>query len=141
VTTSFISDQDFTTPAHIRIERAIDDEPPRRDPARPALAVTFLAAVWLVVGAMPFGYVEAGRYDAFWSDAVVGVTLAVVTAIRLLRPGIAAFGWVTAGLALWLPLAPLVLQYGWSATTVNDVAVGVLVLACCALNGGRAAPQ
>lgn len=137
--TSFISDQDFTTPAHVRaaarVERESRHEPrnPPDTPARPLLAVIFLAAVWLVVSSVPFGYIGAGRYDAFWSDAVTGTTLAVVTAIRMLHRQSSAFGWVTGGLAGWLLAAPLVLQYGWSRSTVNDVVLGVLVLTCAAL--------
>lgn len=136
--TSFISDQDFTTPAHIRLERDESPLPPppssaAKPASRPLLTVIFLAAIWLVVSAVPFGYIGAGRYDVFWSDAVTGITLAIVTTIRLLHPNSAAFGWVTGGLAGWLLIAPLVLQYGWSTSTVNDVIVGMLILVCAAL--------
>ena len=137
MTTSFISDQDFTTPAHVR---AAPPEERRarevRSAGRALLSVTFLAAVWLVVSAVPFGYIGAGRYDVFWSDAVTGITIAIVTAIRLLDPRAAAFAWVTVGLAAWLLMAPLVLQYGWSTSTVNDVIVGLLMLVCAALAPG-----
>lgn len=145
MTTSFISDQDFTTPANVR---AKPDREERRwrgpaDEARPAtgpraaLTATFLAAVWLVVSAVPFGYIGAGRYDVFWSDAVTGITIAIVTTIRLLQPRSAAFAWVTGGLAGWLLVAPLVLQYGWSRSTANDVIVGMIVLICAALGPGE----
>src|SRR3954468_24213167 len=125
--TSFISDQDFTTPAHVRAA-APDLDRPRPVARSLPLTVIFLAAVWLVVSSVPFGYIGAGRYDMFWSDAVTGITLAVVTAIRLLKPGAAGFAAVTGGLAGWLLVAPLVLQFGWSASTANDVALGILVL-------------
>ncbi|WP_432980649.1 SPW repeat domain-containing protein [Dactylosporangium sp. CA-233914] len=132
---SFISDQDFTTPAHVRGgDRPDFSDKREQTPRRAPLVVIFLAAVWLVVAAVPFGYIGAGRYDAFWSDAVTGVTIAIVTAIRLLVARSTAFGWVTAGLATWLLLAPLVLQYGWSASTVNDVCVGMLMMVCVALS-------
>ncbi|GGM14820.1 hypothetical protein ACFFX1_04260 [Dactylosporangium sucinum] len=138
--TSFISDQDFTTPAHIRV--TLDDvkhedrgrEPRRGQPgsAAPFHSMVLLAAVWLVVSAVPIGYLGAGRYDVFWSDAVVGITIAIITTIRLLHP-LAPFAWVIGGLAGWLLAAPLVLQYGWSAATANDLIVGVLILACTLL--------
>jgi hypothetical protein len=143
MTTSFISDQDFTTPAHIRAAPPGDRRPgpvpaaEARSSARPLLAVTFLAAVWLVVAAVPFGYIGAGRYDVFWSDAVTGIAIAIVTTIRLLHPHATAFGWVTAGLAAWLLVAPLVLQSGWSPSTANDIAVGLLILTCTALSPGE----
>ncbi|UWZ36153.1 hypothetical protein Drose_34695 [Dactylosporangium roseum] len=136
--TSFISDQDFTTPAHIRV--TLDDvkheerrEPRAKGSSAPFHTLVFLAAVWLVVSAVPIGYLGAGRYDVFWSDAVTGITIAIVTTIRLLH-SIPAFAWVTGGLAAWLLAAPLVLQYGWSSATANDIIVGVLILACTALS-------
>ncbi|WP_238018593.1 hypothetical protein KZZ52_56925 [Dactylosporangium sp. AC04546] len=137
--TSFISDQDFTTPAHVRV--TLDDvkREDRRDSRRgqPASAVPFhsmvlLAAVWLVISAVPIGYLGAGRYDVFWSDAVVGITIAIITTIRLLHPN-APFAWVIGGLAGWLLVAPVVLQYGWSGATANDIIVGVIILACTLL--------
>ncbi|MEU7868095.1 hypothetical protein [Dactylosporangium sp. NPDC049140] len=130
---SFISDQDFTTPAHIRLEPVEPERPAGRGARNLPLTIVFLAAVWLVVSAVPFGYIGAGRYDAFWSDAVTGIALAVTTIIRLLNPHAAGFTPIIGGLAGWLLVAPLVLQYGWSASTANDVAVGVLILTCAAL--------
>ncbi|WP_433211172.1 SPW repeat domain-containing protein [Dactylosporangium sp. CS-047395] len=131
--TSFISDQDFTTPAHVR--PSFSDEPPAAatNARRLPLTIVFLAAVWLVVASVPFGYIGEGRYDVFWSDAVTGIALAVVTIIRLLQPRAAGFTPIIGGLAGWLLVAPLVLQYGWTASTANDVAVGILILTCAAL--------
>ncbi|WP_344615889.1 SPW repeat domain-containing protein [Dactylosporangium salmoneum] len=141
MTTSFLSDQDFTTPAHIRAAPPDDPHRPsdgelKSTGSRALLTVTFLAAVWLVVSAVPFGYIGAGRYDVFWSDAVTGITIAIVTTIRLIVPRSAAFAWVTGGLAGWLLVAPLVLQYGWSTSTTNDIIVGLLILVCAALGSG-----
>ncbi|HTJ31621.1 MAG TPA: hypothetical protein VL738_00150 [Dactylosporangium sp.] len=135
MTTSFISDQDFTTPAHIRAAPPEERRPASeaKSASRVLLTVTFLAAVWLVVSAVPFGYIGAGRYDVFWSDAVTGITIAIVTTIRLLHPRAVAFGWVTGGLSGWLLVAPLVLQFGWSTSTANDIIVGLIILVCAAL--------
>ncbi|MGI5245730.1 SPW repeat domain-containing protein [Dactylosporangium sp. CA-139066] len=134
MTTSFISDQDFTTPAHVRAappeERRVRET---KSASRALLSVTFLAAVWLVVSSVPFGYIGAGRYDIFWSDAVTGITIAIVTTLRLLHPRTVAFAWVSGGLAGWVLMAPLVLQYGWSTSTANDIVVGLLMLVCAAL--------
>lgn len=143
MTTSFISDQDFTTPAHIR--HAVRDEDPP-DPARrgtsaaPFHALTFLTAIWLVVSAVPLGYLSVARYDVFWCDAVIGITIAVVTIMRLARGAdVPAMGWVTAGLGGWLLIAPLALRYGWTTATLNDIVVGLLVLGLTAL--GTADPE
>jgi hypothetical protein len=131
--TSFISDQDFTTPAHTRVATDVEERTERRESSpAPFLAVVFLAAVWLVVSAVPIGYIGAGRYDVFWGDTVVGIAVAIVTMVRLLRPT-PALAWVTAGLGGWLLVAPLVLQYGWSAPTANDLAVGLVMLICTGL--------
>ena len=47
--TSFISDQDFTTPAHARVTADFEERTERRESSpAPFLAVVFLAAVWLV---------------------------------------------------------------------------------------------
>jgi hypothetical protein len=132
--TSFISDQDFTTPAHTRVATDVEERTERRESSpAPFLAVVFLAAVWLVVSAVPIGYIGAGRYDVFWGDTVVGIAVAIVTMVRLLRPT-PALAWVTAGLGGWLLVAPLVLQYGWSAPTANDLAVGLVMLICTGLS-------
>ncbi|MET7425369.1 hypothetical protein [Dactylosporangium sp. NPDC005555] len=132
--TSFISDQDFTTPAHSRAAAAFEERTERRESSpAPFLAVVFLAAVWLVVAAVPIGYIGAARYDVFWSDAVVGIAVAIVTMVRLLRPT-PALAWVTTGLAGWLLIAPLVLQYGFSAPTANDLIVGLVMLTCTGLS-------
>jgi hypothetical protein len=132
--TSFISDQDFTTPAHTRVTVDVEERTERRESSpAPFLAVVFLAAVWLVVSAVPIGYIGAARYDVFWSDTVVGIAVAIVTMVRLLRPT-PALAWVTAGLAGWLLVAPLFLQYGWTAPTANDLIVGMLMLICTGLS-------
>ncbi|MFG2038074.1 hypothetical protein [Dactylosporangium sp. NPDC048998] len=138
MSTSFISDQDFTTPAHIRVAPADNHGPANetKHPSKALLTVIFLAAVWLVISAVPFGYIGAGRYDVFWSDAVTGITIATVTTIRMVNTRSAAFGWITGGLAGWLLVAPLVLRYGWSTSTANDVIVGMLILVCAALGTG-----
>ncbi|WP_433080948.1 SPW repeat domain-containing protein [Dactylosporangium sp. CA-052675] len=130
---SFISEQDFTTPAHIRLDPVAPERPPAARATRTLpLTVVFLAAVWLVVSAVPFGYIGAGRYDIFWSDAVTGIALAVTTLIRLLKPSAAGFTPIIGGLAGWVLVAPLVLRFGWSASTANDIAVGLLILTCAA---------
>lgn len=132
--TSFISDQDFTTPANSRVTVDVEERRERRESSpAPFHAVVFLAAIWLVVAAVPIGYIGAARYDVFWSDAVVGIAVAIVTMVRLLRPT-PALAWVTAGLAGWLLVAPLVLQFGWTAPTANDLAVGLVMLICTGLS-------
>ena len=136
---NFLSDQDVTTPAHIRhleVEPAEDDRPARRA-ANPVSTLLFLAAVWLVVSAVPVSYMGAGRFDAFWSDLVVGLALCAVMLIRLTRPGVSLAA-VTLGLGIWLVAAPFVLGYPLTGSMWNDVLVGLVVLA---LTGLGTAPE
>jgi hypothetical protein len=136
VSTNFLSDQDVTTPAHIRhieIERVEPDRPARRA-TNPVSTLLFLAAVWLTVSAVPVAYMGAGRFDAFWSDLVVGLALCVVTLIRLIRPGTGLTA-VTLGLGLWLVAAPFLLGYPLTVAMWNDLLVGLVVLALAGLGG------
>ena len=131
---NFLSDQDVTTPAHIRHladERVESDRPARRG-ANPVSTLLFLAAVWLVVSAVPVAYMGAGRFDAFWSDLVVGLALCTVMLIRLTRPG-TSLAAITFGLGVWLVAAPFVLAYPMTGAMWNDVLVGLVVLALAGL--------
>jgi hypothetical protein len=140
VSINFLSDQDVTTPAHIR--HLADDEraeagPPSHRATNPVSTLLFLAAVWLVVSAVPVAYMGAGRFDAFWSDLVVGLALCTVMLIRLTRPG-TGLAAVTLGLGIWLVAAPFVLAYPLTGAMWNDVLVGLVVLALTGL--GTTAP-
>jgi hypothetical protein len=97
----------------------------------------FLAAVWLVVSAVPVSYMGAGRFDACWSDLVVGLALCAVMLIRLTHPGVSLAA-VTLGLGIWLVAAPFVLGYALTGAMWNDVLVGLVVLA---LTGLGTAPE
>lgn len=135
---NFLSDQDMTTPAHVRV--AGDSPPVLTDESRRTVSLIdmllFLAALWLVVSAVPVAYMGAGRLDAFWSDLVVGLALCAVTMLRLTRPD-ASFVVLNVALGGWLLAVPFVFQYGFSAELWNNVLVGVVVLG---LTGIGAAP-
>ncbi|MCX6462272.1 MAG: SPW repeat protein [Pseudonocardiales bacterium] len=98
-------------------------------------ALAFLAGVWLVLAPFVLTYPDlGGGFDARWNDRVVGAAIAVVATVRMLSPNrTAAFGWVNVGLGAWLVAAPFVLFYNddrvAAAATVNDLAIGVLVIA------------
>src|SRR5258706_11788084 len=104
VSTNWLSDQDVTTPAHAR-HAAGEHPPPVHQPpqrsASPIDTMLFLAAVWLVVSAVPVAYMGAGRFDAFWSDLVVGLALCAVALIRITRPGSSLVA-VNLALGCWL---------------------------------------
>jgi hypothetical protein len=156
----WLSAQDLTTPANDRHPTAgadADGARPRlaepvggsgaaahREPAAAATAVVFLAAVWLVVAAIPVAYRGTGRFDVFWSDVVVGVALAAVALVRLTRTAVApSLTGITLALGGWLVASPFVLGYGGgprdAAAFWNDLALGFLVLGLTVFSAVRPA--
>jgi hypothetical protein len=139
---NFLSDQDMTTPAHVR---AAGEQPPAlNDERRRGVSMIdmllFLAAVWLVVSAVPVAYMSAGRLDAFWSDLVVGLALCAVTMVRLMRPD-SSFVVLNVALGGWLLAVPFLFQYGLSAELWNNVLVGVVVLGLTGIGAAPASAQ
>jgi hypothetical protein len=155
---SWLAGEDVTTPAN---DRHLVAEPERRapgyrapeyrriEPVTPAAgyppvrrgradAVALLAAVWVVVAAVPLAYLPTGRFDMLWNDATVGIAAATVTMVRLTRTGMApSTTGVTLVLGGWLVAAPFVLGYGhqpyerpaqWS-DLASGAAIAVLSLA------------
>jgi hypothetical protein len=136
--THWLAEYDLTTPANDRHAtpngrpHATEAAAPRRDLGAPATALVFLAAIWLVVAAIPVAYEGTGRFDVFWNDVVVGLALATVTLLRLARPAVPTLAGITFALGGWLILAPFVLGYGGGTSDVpalwNHLALGVAVL-------------
>lgn len=115
-------------------------------------ALVFLAGVWLVLAPFVLDYPDiGGGFDGRWNDRVVGAAIAVVAVMRMVTPNrTVAFGLINVGLGAWLVAAPFVLFYDddrvATAATVNDIAVGVLVIAlACASRAlsrrARSAPR
>jgi hypothetical protein len=156
---SWLAGEDVTTPANDRHPVAEPGRPePRRVEYRSAAPVTaapvtvapvpvrrgradalaLLAAVWVVVAAVPLAYLPTGRFDMFWNDTTVGVAAAAVTMVRLARTGLApSTTGITLVLGGWLVAAPFVLGYGhqpyerpaqWN-DLVSGAAIAVLSLA------------
>lgn len=153
----WLAGEDVTTPAndrHAVIEqparggRTVAPPPPSPVPS-PAVepaqrrgfradGLAFLAAVWVVIAAVPVAYLPTGRFDLLWNDAMVGIAACVVTLIRIVRPGMApTTTGITFALGAWLMAAPFVLGYGsrpfehlarWSDLT-SGAAIAVLSLA------------
>ncbi|MHA6783330.1 SPW repeat protein [Pseudonocardia saturnea] len=98
-------------------------------------ALIFLAGVWLVLAPFVLDYPDIrSGFDAQWNDRVVGAAIAVVAVVRMASPNrTASLGWINVGLGAWLVAAPFVLFYNddrvATAATVNDIAIGVLVVA------------
>ncbi|GAA3223781.1 hypothetical protein GCM10017691_11120 [Pseudonocardia petroleophila] len=98
-------------------------------------ALIFLAGVWLVLAPFVLDYPDiSGGFDARWNDRVVGAAIAVVAVVRMVSPNrTVGVGLVNVVLGAWLVAAPFLLFYNddrvATAATVNDIAVGALVIA------------
>ena len=134
----WLSGVDVTTVANRRSTSVVEDgDRPGRQRRRPSSDATgglvFLAAMWLTISSFSLYYRDTGRYDAFWNGAVVGLAIAVLFLVRVVRPAeTTSLGWVTAAMGGWLVAAPFVLDFSSaenaSLTVWNDIVVGVLVL-------------
>lgn len=95
-------------------------------------ALNFLAAVWLLLAATSFDHTTtAGR----WNDLVVGTAIAVVALTRAISPrSIPWLDWVNVVLGGWLVAAPLLLDYDTPAVAVNDVVIGLVVIALASVS-------
>lgn len=149
----WLAGEDVTTPANDRYAVLEQPSPGTRvsPPPDPALSqeplrrrgfhadgLAFLAAVWVVIAAVPVAYLPTGRFDLLWNDAMVGIAACVVTMTRIVRPGMApTTTGITFALGGWLVVAPFVLGYGshpfehlarWSDLT-SGAAIAVLSLA------------
>ncbi|SMD24663.1 SPW repeat-containing protein [Lentzea albidocapillata] len=89
-------------------------------------ALTFLAAVWLLLAAVSFDHTAAER----WNELVTGTVIAVVALTRAISPrSIPWLDWVTVALGGWLVATPLLLAYDTPGEAVNVVVVGLVVIA------------
>jgi hypothetical protein len=132
--------EDVTVPAHERVRAAAPEPSPTGRRALPHSTgnLTFLAGVWLVISGIALNYHETGMFDAYWSDVVVGIALAVVALVCIVNPAIGASLTLTrVALGGWLIAAPFVLSYGDVPKPMwNDVLVGAVVIALAVAGTG-----
>jgi hypothetical protein len=102
--------------------------------ARLPTLVTLIAGLWLVAAPFVLEYGDAATWvDGYWNDVLVGAAIAVVSATRIVTPLFTApLSLATAGLGIWLIVAPFALGYNVdgesSAATANDITTGIVVL-------------
>ena len=135
--------QDVAVPAHERYRADADGRPVERSHALagPVGNLTFLAGVWLVIAGFWLNYRVTGYFDASWSDVVVGIALAAVALVSIVKPaGTQSLALTSTVLGAWLVAAPFVLDFSNSPKARwNDIVVGVVVLALSLGGVARAA--
>jgi hypothetical protein len=93
---------------------------------RTASGLNVILGIWLIISAFIFAATGA----AFWNNVLVGIFVLILASTRVSRPTVATkpLGWTNAVVAIWLILAPFVLDYLSLAETWNSIGVGVLLL-------------
>jgi len=136
--------EDITVPAHLRRNQAVEAPPTEGVRAcrlgrtsGTAANLTFLAGVWLVIGGFSLYWRDTGVFDAYWNDVVVGVALAVVALVTVLK-STGSLTLTRFALGGWLVAAPFALGYGQSPygsrAFWDEIVVGVLVIALSLLS-------
>ena len=128
---------DITTPANERTTRAANDPDPTpkgRTRAGATGNLIFLAGVWLVISGFSLFYRDTGVFDAYWNDVVVGIALATVALVGIVKPaGSGSLTLTKIVLGGWLVAAPFALSYNAVAYASrafwNDIVVGLIVVA------------
>jgi hypothetical protein len=109
---------------------------PERYPAHARLlagrCMVLLLGIWLITVPLAWAYGGSESWlDAKWNDMIVGIALASIGLIRLIRPVLPATTPIlVTTLGIWLITAPLLAGYGFGAdstpATVNDVLAGTI---------------
>jgi hypothetical protein len=84
-----------------------------------------LAGAWLAAGSWTFGY---GGTPEAWSDLAGGLVLMALAGLSLRPRGGVAAQWASAGVGVWLMLAPLAFWADSAAAYVNSTLVGSLAV-------------
>jgi len=95
-----------------------------------ASGLNLVAGVWLIIAPFILGY---GGTVAALNDLILGIVIGVIALIRIFSPARTTWlSWVNAVAGLWLIFAPSILGYVLAAPRVNDIVVGIIVVALSA---------
>ncbi|HEX6533169.1 MAG TPA: SPW repeat protein [Gemmatimonadaceae bacterium] len=94
---------------------------------RTATGLAFLAGLWLII--TPWIYGVASRAGLAWNSIIVGIIVAVLSAIRFLAPRSAvAASWIVALAGVWTIISPWIYGYASNVALLwNSVIVGIIV--------------
>ncbi len=98
-----------------------------------------LAGIWLIIAPFALGYsADIPGTNDLW----LGIVIGVLALVRLFAPLRSAWiSWINAILGVWLVVAPFVLSYANNTPRVNDIVLGILVIAFSLWSGGAVATQ
>ena len=94
-----------------------------------ASGLTFLAGIWMIISAWVYGAIYMSGNA--WNSIIVGLIIAVLSAIRFFSPRSAVgLSWIIALFGIWLIISPWVYGYARSNTARlwNSVIFGIIVL-------------
>jgi hypothetical protein len=94
-----------------------------------ASGLTFLAGIWMIISAWVYGAIYTSGNA--WNSIIVGLVIAVLSAIRFFSPRSAVgLSWIIALFGIWMIISPWV--YGYARTNYarlwNSVIFGIIVL-------------
>jgi SPW repeat-containing protein len=89
-----------------------------------------VAGVWTMSTPFVLGYTDTAT--ALWNDLIVGVVIVILAAVAASSQhenNVKTMDWITAGLGLWLVLAPFIFGYSVIAAALwSDLLGGVVIL-------------
>ncbi len=94
--------------------------------------INIVAGLWLILAPAALGY--AGVEAALWNSVVVGIAVAAMAILRVVRPlEFEGVSWTNFILGIWLVVSPFVLGL-WDLTPMvwNNIIVGIVILALAA---------
>ncbi|HEU4585369.1 MAG TPA: SPW repeat protein [Gemmatimonadaceae bacterium] len=96
---------------------------------RVASGLNFLAGIWIIISAWVYGAIYTS--GSAWNSIIVGIVIAVFSAIRFFSPRSAVgLSWINALLGIWMIISPWVFGYAGTNTARmwNSVIFGIIVL-------------
>src|SRR5579884_3856539 len=102
-----------------------------------ASGINVLAGIWLIIAPFVLGYVtSAPKTNDIWLGIIVGI-LALIRVFSGVKSAWVSGINILAG--IWLIIAPFVLGYLNNTPRVNDVILGIIVIAMAIWSGGVSA--
>lgn len=86
--------------------------------------INVILGAWLIVSPYILGYTSSA---AKWNQTILGIVVLVLAGLRALAPRQQWLSFLNGLAAIWLIIAPWVLNYNRSVAYWNEVVVGIVV--------------